>query len=377
MSTNAKIGLDNPAFSGRLRQRATVHTRVAPRSAPQATGAATSLLGSEEVAPTEAETLTPIKPIFEKPLHVVEPSPAPARVSAPTTETSIAELVSGETGPSASLSDTTKLEIVAPEPFAKPGQPKQQRSTVLRRQSVKSPFAGQFDGRALAGAMGQNKRQKSLFAMAVIVFIFGMAVSISTILTNQKASSQVSALSAQAEKQATTSDAANVIVPSTTKPNNNAYSSYTVAPDLARYLKIPKLGVDSRVLQVGVKADGSVAAPNNVYDTAWYNGSAKPGQAGATLIDGHVSSWTSRGVFYGIKNLVTGDTIQVQKGDNSTLTYKVVKTQVYDAANVDMRAAMQPVTAGKSGLNLITCTGQVKKGTSEFNQRVIVFAEQV
>ena len=43
----------------------------------------------------------------------------------------------------------------------------------------------------------------------------------------------------------------------------------------------------------------------------------------------------------------------------------------------NMQAAITPVTAGKSGLNLITCAGQVKAGTSEFSKRVIVFAEQM
>jgi sortase (surface protein transpeptidase) len=131
------------------------------------------------------------------------------------------------------------------------------------------------------------------------------------------------------------------------------------------------------VLQVGVTTSGALATPSNVFDTAWYTGSAKPGQPGATLIDGHVSSWTTKGVFYGIKTLVAGDTIQIVKGDNSVLTYKVVKTQVYPAGTVDMQAAVTPVIAGQSGLNLITCTGQVIKGTSEFNQRELVFATLV
>jgi hypothetical protein len=50
---------------------------------------------------------------------------------------------------------------------------------------------------------------------------------------------------------------------------------------------------------------------------------------------------------------------------------------MYSASNIDMIAAMTAVTAGKPGLNLITCSGDVIPGTSEFNQRVVVFAEQV
>ena len=150
-----------------------------------------------------------------------------------------------------------------------------------------------------------------------------------------------------------------------------------MAPNLPRYLKIPKLGVDARVLQVGVTKTGALGTPNNVFDTAWYTGSAEPGQPGATLIDGHVSSWTSHGVFYGLKTLVPGDAIQIVRGDGTVFNYQVVKTQIYSAGNVNMQAAITPITPGIPGLNLITCTGDVIPGTSTFNERIIVFAQQV
>ena len=41
-----------------------------------------------------------------------------------------------------------------------------------------------------------------------------------------------------------------------------------------------------------------------------------------------------------------------------------------------MQAAVAPITPDVYGLNLITCTGQVIKGTSLFNERVIVFAQE-
>jgi sortase (surface protein transpeptidase) len=215
----------------------------------------------------------------------------------------------------------------------------------------------------------------SLVAMAGVVFIVGLLVSWQTLHTDHAAAAQVSALSKKVDKQSGANQ--NSSVPSTTKPSSQAISQYIVAPDLARYLKIPKLGVSARVLQVGVTSSGALGTPNNIYDTAWYTGSAKPGQPGATLIDGHVSSWTAHGVFYGIKTLVPGDALQIVRGDGTILNYQVVKTQVYPAGNVDMQAAVTPITPGKSGLNLITCTGQVEPGTSQFNERVVVFAQQV
>jgi LPXTG-site transpeptidase (sortase) family protein len=211
----------------------------------------------------------------------------------------------------------------------------------------------------------------ALIGMAGLVFAIGLVASLQGFQTNSQAAAQISALSKKSESQGGTP------APGTTPPNGASFNSYAVAPDLPRYLQIPKLGVSARVLQVGVDSSGALGTPYNVFDTAWYTGSAKPGQPGAALIDGHVSSWTTHGVFYNLKSLKAGDSVQIVRGDGAILNYRVVKTQVYDADNVDMQAAVTPITAGKAGLNLITCTGRVKPGTSEFNQRIIVFTEQV
>lgn len=161
--------------------------------------------------------------------------------------------------------------------------------------------------------------------------------------------------------------------PSTTAP---ATSNYQVAADHPRFLNIPKLSVHARVLSVGLTKDGSINSPGNIYDTAWYSGSALPGGPGATLIDGHISSWTSRGVFYGLNKLVPGDQIQLQRGDGQAFNYRVITVKTYAADAVDMNAALSPITPGKPGLNLISCSGDVLAGTNDFNQRIVVFAEQ-
>lgn len=165
--------------------------------------------------------------------------------------------------------------------------------------------------------------------------------------------------------------------PSTNPISKSLIDNYTVSSDLPRYLIIPKLGVKSRVLSVGTDSTGAVQTPNNVFDTAWYDQSAIPGQSGASLIDGHISSWTSKGVFYDLSSLLSGDIIQVEKGDGTLLSFKVISSKTYQADNVDMNAALNPIIASTNALNLISCSGSVVKGTSEFNQRLIIFTEQI
>jgi hypothetical protein len=219
-----------------------------------------------------------------------------------------------------------------------------------------------------------SKLQLSLKLIAVCMVLTGGYVSLVGWKSDHIAQVQAAKLTSQANQVAQQGSASSALA--TVKPPPAAVSKYVVAPNLPRYLIIPKLGVHARVLSVGVTATGAMATPNNVYDTSWYNESAGLGQPGATLIDGHVSSWTSHGVFYGIKSLVAGDTIQAQRGDGTMYSYKVVTSKIYSAGQVDMTAAMTPIVTGQSGLNLITCTGDVIPGTSQFNKRIVVFAEQ-
>lgn len=166
-----------------------------------------------------------------------------------------------------------------------------------------------------------------------------------------------------------------VTAPSSVKPSPTAVATYNVAPTLPKYISIPTIGInETRIIQLGLMGNDQISTPDNIYDTGWYNGSAKPGQPGAMFIYGHVSSWTADGIFYNLKKLKPGDTIVITRGDNQTYTYKVIEMKVYPYNNVDMNAVLSPINSNLPGLNLMTCTGQVIKGTSEFNERLVVFS---
>jgi sortase A len=166
--------------------------------------------------------------------------------------------------------------------------------------------------------------------------------------------------------------------PSSVKPAAQVVASYSVAPSLPKYISIPAIGIsNTRIIRLGILANGQIATPDNIFDTGWYDGSAKPGQAGAMFIYGHVSSWTADGIFYNLKKLKPGDDITITRGDNQIFTYQVVTSKIYPYMNVDMSAVLSPVNPSIPGLNLMTCTGQVISGTSEFNERLVVFTSLV
>ena len=163
--------------------------------------------------------------------------------------------------------------------------------------------------------------------------------------------------------------------PSTRKINPSEFDSYTVPANNPRYIFIPSIDVKAMVKPLGLTKNNQIQSPSNVYDAGWFKLSNLPGKPGAMLVDGHISSWTSKGIFYNLKSLNIGQTIVIEKGDGIKIKYKVIRSKTYDASNVDMQALLNPVNPNKPGLNLITCTGNVIKGTSEFDSRLIVFSE--
>lgn len=217
----------------------------------------------------------------------------------------------------------------------------------------------------------------ALVGMAAFIFLFGVGVSLHSLLTNKHVTEQVQALSSESsqnQSEGTSGDQK----PDEAHVDATAVAGYRVAPDLPRKITIPKLNVSARVKPLGVNKANQLLAPANIYDAGWYNASAKPGvDAGAVLIDGHVHGPTKPGVFYSLKKLVSGDIIEVERGDGRVVKYRVEKTQKVAAGDVNMGALMTSVRPGVQGLNLITCGGKVDTRTGHYEDRDMVFAVQV
>lgn len=294
---------------------------------------------------------------------------APTRAPQPVQPRGISDIYQA---PSEQQEDSRPLGGTLPAMAARPSRaasapalPRQDRSQVLQRNIGPLPAAAKKRRRRLA----LPGSQRVMMAMASVVFVAGLAVAVQGLLTNKAVVSQVR--QGNAVNGASTDDL------SEDKPSATALANYRTDPSLPRYVRIASQNVFARVQRQGLDKAGALKAPANVHDAGWYENSSKPGEAGAMLLDGHVAGPTQRGVFYNIKNLKPGDLIEIERGDGQKFTYKVVKSVVSDANKTDMAAALTPVTAGKAGLNLMTCTGQYNHKTGDYDQRVTVFAQQV
>lgn len=271
-----------------------------------------------------------------------------------------------------------EIVVIKAEPVAKPALHRQQHSLVLKRQitAQQQPTVLASD-KSFLPRNPLSKIQMSLVFMALLVFSLGIIVTIETFLTNRDAKTQVAALSKSVDAK-NVDGTATTDAPSETPPSRSA-QGYQVAPNQPKFIDIPKYTVHARVRPVGVSTTNELKAPSNIFDAGWYDASAHPGDGpgnGAVLLDGHVHGPTLPGVFVNIKKLVPGDTIQITRGDNTIITYHVVKVQLYDADKLDMGMMLTSAQPGKHALNLITCGGTYDHKSGEYLQRTAVFAVQ-
>ena len=154
-------------------------------------------------------------------------------------------------------------------------------------------------------------------------------------------------------------------------------AAYTVPSDQPRYIYIPAINVYARVMSVGVNSKGNIDTPANLNDTAWYDGSAKPGQEGQVFIDGHNSfSNTINASFNRLGELKQGDLITVERGDGQKINYRVSEVETVNANDVDMGKALNPPAGATKGITLMTCAGKFDYRSQTADQRLIVYAVQ-
>jgi LPXTG-site transpeptidase (sortase) family protein len=319
------LGLDNPVFAGRLKQHQPVRTVVAAPRRIYTSTRSTSFDLSAPPTKASKRAMTPVE--------MTQPK-KPAVVTVP---------------------------VVRPAAVSKPAVPRQAKSKVLVRSGTKHPTY----------RLHQKKRRGPktslvLTALALILFVSGLAVNFSVLSKTNEAQAQVSGL---ASNGATHND-----VPDETPPTD--IHNYHVAANMPRFIRINRLGVEARVKRIGTKPNNQLESPGNVFDTGWYDGSSKPGEAGAALIDAHVAGPTKHGVFYDLKKLVAGDDIQIERGDGKLINYRVVNSKSFPADSVDMASTLVSVDSTKPGLNLMTCDGQFDSKTNQYKNRLVVYAVQ-
>ncbi|GIE75433.1 class F sortase [Actinoplanes philippinensis] len=164
--------------------------------------------------------------------------------------------------------------------------------------------------------------------------------------------------------------------PATVTATPGAAPVKALKPALPVRLRIPAIGVDTTVMQLGLRRDGSLEVPPLRGDApaGWYRGSPSPGETGASVLAGHVD--TARdgpAVFFRLRELKAGDQIVVRRDDDSVATFRVSRVALYAKRDFPTAEVYAPID--RPGLRLITCGGAFDRSERSYRSNVVVFAE--
>lgn len=136
----------------------------------------------------------------------------------------------------------------------------------------------------------------------------------------------------------------------------------------AAWMRIPRIGVDSASVDVGVT--------NGYYDVPWFDvghhaDSADPGGPGNSIFNGHVLTIDAGRVFYDLKELTPGDAVFVYTAAYRTGWAVVSTFAVPDGDDTFLAQTSAPL------LTLYTCTGTFSPLESSYDERLVVVGELV
>jgi hypothetical protein len=141
---------------------------------------------------------------------------------------------------------------------------------------------------------------------------------------------------------------------------------------------IPAIGVSSKLLHLGVDADGAIQVPSlatQASDAAWYKYSPAPGQIGASVIEGHVDGYNAPAVFFRLGALRPGDRVDVRLADGKTAVFRVTGVREYLKSRFPAQAIYG--ATDYAALRLITCGGAFDYNTGHYLSSTVVFAALV
>ncbi|MFF0588956.1 class F sortase [Streptomyces sp. NPDC003781] len=139
-------------------------------------------------------------------------------------------------------------------------------------------------------------------------------------------------------------------------------------------LRIPAIGVDTPVMDLGLASDGTVEVPPVTADdrAGWYRHSPTPGQVGPSVLLGHVTVGRyGDGVFRHLARLHRGDRVEARLENGTAAEFAV--TAVRTVAKDDFPTEDVYGDVAGPELRLITCGGP--RDGEEYRDNVIVFAE--
>lgn len=138
---------------------------------------------------------------------------------------------------------------------------------------------------------------------------------------------------------------------------------------------IPKIGVISDLVNLGLNTDNSLQVPEDYSKAGWFKQGSYPGDLGGppALIVGHVDNKEGPAVFYALDQLKIGDEILVGRADGSTAVFVVYDGQQFPKESLPT----EEIYGDRDGSEvvLITCSGEYNAETGSYLDNYVVRAK--
>lgn len=137
-------------------------------------------------------------------------------------------------------------------------------------------------------------------------------------------------------------------------------------------LRVPAIGVDTPLVDLGVDAAGALVPPATADVAGWFGAGPAPGDAGPALLAGHVDSRSGPGVFFRLRDLVPGDRIEVTRADGRVEAFAVSRLVQTPKTAFPTDLVYAP-TPGPE-LRLVTCGGAFDRTVRSYRDNIVVEA---
>jgi hypothetical protein len=139
-------------------------------------------------------------------------------------------------------------------------------------------------------------------------------------------------------------------------------------------VQVSAIGVDSPLMDLGLKVDGTMEVPPSGFPAGWYTGMPTPGERGPAVIVGHVD-WKGPGVFYDLHRVKPGDQVIVTRKDGTRPVFRVTRVEQFPKNRFPTKTVYGDID--HAGLRLITCGGSFNRQSGHYEANIVAFADLV
>jgi hypothetical protein len=102
-------------------------------------------------------------------------------------------------------------------------------------------------------------------------------------------------------------------------------------------VSIPKVGVRSRLVDLGLEGNGAMEVPKDPADAGWFSGGPTPGALGPAIIAVHVTWDGAPAVFHRLGIMRRGDRVTVTREDGRAAIFTVTRVDQFSKSRFPSR----------------------------------------